>query len=65
MRFIDPPDASGDLEPGYTRTEFHKLDADIQLAIEELDHTLSNHNAQVTITSCEKGILKMEIWIGD
>lgn len=61
MRFVDPPEKKED--PGFTRTEFHKLNADIQLAIEELDHTLSNHGACLVITSCEKGILSMEIWV--
>lgn len=59
MRFVDPPDS----EYGTTEAEYRKLSADIQLALEELDHTLSHHGAMVVILSCEKGILSMEIWI--
>lgn len=38
MRFQDPDEAM----EGTTRTAFHRLDADVQLAIEELSHTLAS-----------------------
>lgn len=60
MRFQDPP---GNDQEGLTRIEFHKLDADIQLALEELDHTLATLGIQLVIKSCAKGVLEMEIWI--
>lgn len=63
MRFEDPKDGDKVAEQGTTRTEFHKIDTDIQLAIEELDHTLSNNQAQLIIKSCKNGVLRMEIWI--
>ena len=48
---------------GTTRNEFHKLDADLQLAIEELDHTLANLGLQLIIKSCKDGVLEVEVWI--
>ena len=46
MRFVD---ISWDSE-GSTRTAFHKLDADIQLAIEELSHTLAGLGVLIELT---------------
>ena len=59
MRFIDPKGQ----EPGTTRTEFHRLDTDLQLALEELDHTISVLGAQLIIKSCKDGVLEMDIWV--
>lgn len=61
MRFIDAPDT----EPGQTRTEFHKLDADIQLAVEELNHTLANNGAQLVVKSCAKKVITLEVWLSN
>lgn len=47
MIFKDPKNAP---EPGLTRSTYlKKFNADIQLAIEELDHTLAMNNAQVIV----------------
>lgn len=45
MKFIDPLSN----EPGETRTKFHQLDCDIQIAIEELSHVLADLGFQVVI----------------
>ena len=59
MRFVDPPGE----DSGFTQTAYRALDTDIQLALEELDHTLANLGAMLIIKSCSKGVLGMEIWI--
>lgn len=59
MRFLDPHSD----EPGKTRTEFHKLDADLQLAIEELSHTLANLGYQLIVKGANPKMLDIEVWI--
>lgn len=59
MKFVDPFES----EQGTTRTEFHKLSTDLQLAIEELDHTLATLGFQLIIKSCVDGVLEMEVWV--
>lgn len=57
MRFEDPPGA----DEGFTRTNYYKLPVDMQLALEELDHTLANLGAQMLIKMCKDNAITFEV----
>lgn len=59
MKFLAPSEH----EKEELRMSFYSLDADMQLAIEELDHTLSIQGYQVVIKSATEKVLDIEIWI--
>jgi hypothetical protein len=50
-------------EPSRVQTAFHALDADYQLALEEMAHTLATLGYQVMITEASPNVLKVEIWV--
>jgi hypothetical protein len=44
------------------RAKFYSQDTDVQLALEELDHTLALLGYQVVVTEVLDNVLKVEIW---
>lgn len=52
-----------ELEPGTTRTRYHQLDIDVQIALEDLDFSLAEHNHQLIVKDIANNTLEIEIWI--
>jgi len=61
MRFIDPAGH----DPGTTRTAFHKLEADVQVALEDLDHAMATLGYIVIVSGAATGNLEISIRIAN
>jgi len=61
MKFIDPTGH----DPGTTRTAFHKLEADLQLAVEELAHSVAQLGYILIIRNCASGSLEISVAISN
>lgn len=61
MKFIDPTGH----DPGTTRTAFHKLEAELQLALEELEHAMAALGFIVVVKACAEGKLEIDVSIAN
>lgn len=61
VKFIDPMGQ----DPGTTRTAFHKLEADLQLALEELAHSVAQLGYILVIHNAASGNLEISIRISN